>query len=71
MVKQYCCAVCHEPVSDDKQELEKGVTLICANCIDKLVMPFSVSVSMLDFASRVALNNQLANEFEQSFIMFN
>lgn len=69
MAKQYFCAVCKEPVSDSNQELEKGVMTICANCADLVVMPFSVSVSMLDFADRVALNNQLANEFEQSFIM--
>ena len=50
MKKQYFCAVCLEPVSDDKQELEKGVTVICANCIDKVVMPFSISVDMLDFS---------------------
>lgn len=69
MAKQYYCAVCHEPVSDDNQELEKGVMTICANCADLVVLPFSVSVDMLDFAGRVALNNHLAAEFEQSFIM--
>lgn len=71
MPKQYFCAVCKEPVSDSNQELEEGATVICANCIDSVVMPFSVSVDMLDFADRVELNNQMAVEFEQSFIMLN
>lgn len=66
---QYFCAVCGEPVSNDKQELEPGAMVICAKCQPSVILP---NQFMLDLASNVdkaQFDAKMADEFEQSFLM--
>lgn len=66
---QYFCAVCGEPVSDDKQELEPGAMVVCTECQPLVILPNQFLLDLASNVDKAQFNARMANELEQSFVM--